>query len=180
MVTTAFKNSKAKTPPKVPDSVIQFVAQHIRSNVRELEGALLKVVAYAALQNGPITLSLAKDILADHVERCDPMVHLSTIESTVATYFGTTPAVLHSSKKDKTVSLARHFSMYLARKHTQMSSSEIGRLMGNKNHATVLVACKKIEDMLRQDSELHWCGPTGNRVARAKVTLMALETNLST
>ena len=108
------------------------------------------------------------------------MVHLSTIESTVAAYFGTTPAVLHSSKKDKTIALARHFSMYLARKHTQMSSSEIGRLMGNKNHATVLVACKKIEDMLQRDIELHWRGPAGNRVSKTKTTLTALETNLST
>ena len=182
MISTAFKGtaSKTTTPPKVPESVIQYIAQHIRSNVRELEGALLKVVAYAALQNSSITLTLAKEVLADHVERCDPMVHLSTIESTVAAYFGTTPAVLHSSKKDKTIALARHFSMYLARKHTQMSSSEIGRLMGNKNHATVLVACKKIEDMLQRDIELHWRGPAGNRVSKTKTTLTALETNLST
>lgn len=181
MVPTTYKGMMPQTdkPPKVPENVIHFIAQNVRSNVRELEGALLKVIAFSALQNGPITLALAKEVLADHVERCDPVVHLSSIESSVAEYFGITPAIIHSSKKDKTVALARHFSMYLARKHTKMSSSEIGRLMGNKNHATVLVACKKLEDMVDRDAEIHWRGPTGNKVSTTRTTLMALETNIS-
>jgi chromosomal replication initiator protein len=181
MVPSTYKGMMPQTEktPKVPESVIHFIAQNIRSNVRELEGALLKVIAFSALQNGPITLALAKEVLADHVERCDPMVHLSSIESSVAEYFGTTPAIIHSTKKDKTVAMARHFSMYLARKHTKMSSSEIGRLMGNKNHATVLVACKKLDDMVNRDAEIHWRGPTGNKVSTTKTTLMALESSIS-
>jgi len=181
MVPSTYKGMMPKTDktPKVPESVIHFIAQNVRSNVRELEGALLKVIAFSALQNGPVTLALAKEVLADHVERCDPVVHLSSIESSVAEYFGTTPAILHSAKKDKTVAMARHFTMYLVRKHTKMSSSEIGRLMGNKNHATVLVACKKVEDMFMRDAELHWQGPTGNRVSTTKTTLLALENSIS-
>ena len=181
MVPTTYKGMMPQTDklPKVPESVIHFIAQNVRSNVRELEGALLKVIAFSALQNGPITLALAKEVLADHVERCDPVVHLSSIESSVAEYFGTTPAIIHSAKKDKTVAMARHFSMYLARKHTKMSSSEIGRLMGNKNHATVLVACKKLDNMVTEDAEIHWCGPTGNKVSTTKTTLMALENSIS-
>ena len=181
MVPSTYKGMMPQTekPPKVPESVIHFIAQNVRSNVRELEGALLKVIAFSALQNGPITLALAKEVLADHVERCDPVVHLSSIESSVAEYFGTTPAIIHSAKKDKTVAMARHFSMYLARKHTKMSSSEIGRLMGNKNHATVLVACKKLDDMVSRDAEIHWRGPTGNKVSTTKTTLMALESSIS-
>ena len=97
----------------------------------------------------------------------------------VAAFFGVTPAHLHSTKKDKTVSLARHYSMYLARKHTNLSSSEVGRLMGNKNHATVLVACKRIEDLVERNAELHWRGPAGNKIARAKATLTKLEGSIS-
>jgi len=181
MLKTAFsgKRSAAGKRTRIPDSVLRYVAEHVHTNARELEGALLKVIAYAALQNETISLSMTKDVLADHVERCDPIVHLSDIESTVAAYFGVTPAHLHSTKKDKTVSLARHYSMYLARKHTNMSSSEVGRLMGNKNHATVLVACKRIEDLVERNAELHWRGPAGNKIARAKATLAKLEGSIS-
>jgi chromosomal replication initiation ATPase DnaA len=74
--------------------------------------------------------------------------------------------------------MARHFSMYLTRRHTKMSFSEIGRFMGNKNHATVLLACKKIEDLLKNNAQLHWHGPTGNKVAKAKAILARLEASI--
>jgi len=163
----------------IPESVIKYIAENIRTNVRELEGALLKLIAYGALQNQKINLYMAKDVLAEHLERCDPIVHISDIESAVATYFGITPANIHSSKKDRTVSLARHFSMYLARKHTRMSSSEIGRCMGNKNHATVLLACKNVEEQIQRNAELHWRSPAGNKVSKARTVLARLEENIS-
>jgi chromosomal replication initiator protein len=121
---------------------------------------------------------LTKAVLAEHLERCDPIVHVSDIESAVATYFGTTPAKIHSSKKDRTVALARHFSMYLTRKYTKMSSSEVGRFMGNKNHATVLLACKKIEEKLKKNAELHWQGLAGNKVCKARTILAQLEAGI--
>ncbi len=163
----------------VSESVIEYIAENLRTNVRELEGALLKLIAYGELQNQKINLCMAKEILAEHLERCDPIVHMSDIESAVATYFGITPANIHSSKKDRTISLARHFSMYLARKHTRMSSSEIGRCMGNKNHATVLLACKNIEEQIRQNAELHWNSPAGNKVSKARTVLARLEEGIS-
>ncbi len=163
----------------VPESVIRYVAENLRGSVRELEGALVKVVAYSALQNEKITLAMTQAVLAEHLERCDPIVRISDIESAAATYFGTTATSLHSSKKDRTVSLARHFSMYLARKHTKMSSCEIGRFMGNKNHATVLLACQRIEELLKQNADVHWRSPAGNRLAKARVVLTALEESIS-
>jgi chromosomal replication initiator protein len=164
---------------RIPENVIRYIAENLRTNVRELEGALLKLIAFASLQNGKVTLGLAKKVLAEHLERCDPIVHISDIESAVATYFGITPANIHSSKKDRTVATARHFSMYLARKHTKMSSSEIGRFMGNKNHATVLLACKKIKGQIKQNSELHWNGPAGNKISKARTILAKLEQSIS-
>jgi chromosomal replication initiator protein len=163
----------------VPESVIKYIAENLRGSVRELEGALLKVIAYSALQNEKITLAMAQAVLAEHLERCDPIVHIADIESAAATYFGTTTATMHSSKKDRTVSLARHFSMYLARKHTKMSSAEIGRFMGNKNHATVLLACKRIEDLITRNADLHWQSPAGNRVAKTRDVLARLEESVS-
>jgi chromosomal replication initiator protein len=173
------QNLKLKTQNSaVPESVITYIAENLRTNVRELEGALLKLIAYSALKNNKISLSMTKAVLTEHLERCDPIVHVSDIESAVATYFGTTPTKIHSSKKDRTVALARHFSMYLTRKHTKMSSSEVGRFMGNKNHATVLQACKKIEEQLKRNAEIHWQGPAGNKVCKAKTILAQLEASL--
>ncbi|MGA2173261.1 MAG: chromosomal replication initiator protein DnaA [Sedimentisphaerales bacterium] len=162
----------------VPEEVVSYISDNLRSNIRELQGALLKLIAFASLQNTKIDLKMASDVLAEHIERCDPMVHLSDIESTVATFFGITPSAIHSTKKDRTITLARHFSMYLARKHTRMSSSEIGRLLGDKNHATVLVACKKVEEQIAENAQLNWKGPTGNKVCLAKTVLEQLETSI--
>ena len=162
----------------VPENVIKYIAESIKTNVRELEGALLKLIAYSALQNQKINLHMAKNVLAEHLERCDPIVHISDIESAVATYFGMTPADIHSSRKDRTIALARHFSMYLARKHTRMSSSEIGRLLGHKNHATVLMACKKIEEQVSKNAQLNWRGPAGNKVCKAVEILQQLENSI--
>ncbi len=146
--------------------------------MRELEGALLKLIAYSSLQNEKITLDMAQTVLAEHLARTDPIVHISDIESAVAAYFGITPAIIHSSKKDRTVALARHFSMYLTRKHTKMSSPEIGRFMGDKNHATVLLACKKVEDLISRNADLHWLSPTGNKIAKAKTIFDQLEASI--
>ena len=163
----------------VPESVIKYIAEQLRSNVRELHGAMLKVIAYAALQNQKISLHAAQEILAEHISRTDPIVHISDIESAVAEVFGITASELHSSKKDRTTSLARHFSMYLARKHTKMSSPEIGKCMGNKNHATVLLACKKVEDQIKTNAQLHWDSPTGHRVSKARTILAKLENTIA-
>jgi chromosomal replication initiator protein len=163
---------------EIDEAVVDFIADNMKSSIRELQGAVLKLAAYASLQNGKIDIAMAESVLAEHIERCDPTVHLSDIESVVAEFFGITPSAVHSSKKDRTVSLARHFCMFLARKNTRMSSSEIGRLLGNKNHATVLVACKQVEEQLAKDSQLNWQGRSGNRVSTAKAILEQLEQNI--
>jgi chromosomal replication initiator protein len=175
----AAENGRLNIAKAIPESVIKYIAENLRTNVRELEGALLKLIAYSALQHKKINLAMAQAVLAEHLERCDPIVHISDIESAVATYFGITPANIHSSKKDRTVALARHFSMYLTRKHTKMSSSEVGRFMGNKNHATVLLGCKRIESLIERNAEIYWNGPAGNKVSKAKTVLNSLEESIS-
>jgi chromosomal replication initiator protein len=162
----------------VPEEVISYIADNLKRSIRELQGGLLKVTAYASLSNAKIDLATAKAAMAELIERGEPAMNLSNIESAVGDYFGITVSAIHSSKKDKTVALARHFCMFLARKHTRMSSSEIGRLLGDKNHATVLVGSKKIEEQVAQNAQLNWQGPTGNRVCQAKAILEQLEGNI--
>ena len=163
----------------LPDKVIAYIAENMRTNVRELEGALLKLVAYASLTSEAVTVAMARQVLAEHISRTDPIVHISDIESAVTTFFGITPADVHSSKKDRTTSLARSFSMYLARKYTKMSFPEIGRLMGNKNHATVILACRKIEDFIKRNATINWKGPGGNRLGNAREIAAQLQDNVS-
>jgi chromosomal replication initiator protein len=163
----------------IPEPVIRYIAENIRSNVRELEGAVLKLMAFASLKNEKISMSMAENVLSEHLDRCDPLVHVSDITSTVAGYFGITSANMHSSRKNRTVALARHLTMYLTRKHTRMSSCEIGRVMGGKNHATVLLACRRVEEMLEKDSDIHWQSPAGNKVSKIKTVLTKLEETIA-
>lgn len=152
----------------VPRSVVEYIAERMATNVRELEGALIKLIAYAALTHERISPAMAREVLADHISRTDPIVHVSDIESAVSTFFGVTCADVHSSRKDRTVSLARSYSMYLARKFTKMSFPEIGKIMGNKNHATVILANRRVEDLIGRNAEVKWKNSAGFRVARAR------------
>jgi chromosomal replication initiator protein len=163
----------------IPETVIKYIAEQLKNSVRELEGAMLKLIAFSALQNRKITLLMAREILAENLSRTDPIVHISDIESAVSTFFGITTTNLHSSKKSRTITIARHFSMFLARKHTKMSSPEIGRCMGNKNHATVLLACKRVEDNLKRNVQLNWQSPAGNKVSKARTILAKLEQSIA-
>jgi chromosomal replication initiator protein len=165
---------------EVPEPVIEYISENIRANVRELEGALLKLIAYTSLSNQPISLPLAREALEDHITRTDPIVHLSDIEAVVATFFGVTPADVHSSRKTRTISMARSFAMYLARKHTTMSFPEIGRFMGNKNHATVILACRKVKNLLKnQQQPVTWQSSTVKREMKIEPLLQKLESAIS-
>lgn len=157
-----------------PDNIVRFVSENIKTNIRELEGALLKLIAYSALNDEKISLADARNLLSEHISRTDPIVHISDIEAATSTFFGITTADIHSSRKDGTVSTARAFSMYLARKYTKMSYPEIGRLMGNKNHATVILACRKVDDMVTRNLDVNWRTSVGNRLMKAQLIIEKL------
>ncbi|MBN2560573.1 MAG: chromosomal replication initiator protein DnaA [Phycisphaerae bacterium] len=152
-----------QTQNEVPEPVIQYIADKIQANVRELEGCLLKLLACASLTKMRITLDMARHALEDHLTQTGKILSVSDIEQSVATFFGLTPADLHTSRKSRTIALARNVAMFLARKHTDLSFPEIGRLMGNKNHTTVLLACRRINKLLEEDSEVSWQGVAGRQ-----------------
>lgn len=164
---------------EVSDAVIQHIAENFRANIRELEGALLKVVAQAHVSGEPITLGLAEHAIRDLVRQTAPVVLLSDIESVVSIYFGLTPADLHTSRKSRTIALARGIAMYLARRHTDMSFPEIGRFMGNKNHSTVILACRRISKMLQENGAAQWMTPEGLKEQNLAALVTELEEQFS-
>ncbi|RIK66696.1 MAG: chromosomal replication initiator protein DnaA [Planctomycetota bacterium] len=145
----------------IPDSVLHYIAEKIQANVRELEGCLVKLLAFASLTREPISLDMARRALEDHLTQTRKLLTVAEIEQSVATYFGILTADLHTSRKSRTIALARNVAMFIARKHTDLSFPEIGRMMGNKNHTTVLLACRRITQLLATDSEVNWPSISG-------------------
>lgn len=165
-------------PHQVTEDVIAYIANHMKANVRELEGALLKLVMFHSVSHQPITLALARRALADHMERTQRSLTLDEIDQTVATYFGLTLADLHTSRKTRTIALARGVAMHLARKHTDLSFPEIGRFMGNKNHSTVILANRRIAKDLEEDKIVSRQTSAGTKEERLQEIVVRLEEQL--
>lgn len=168
----------SKMNQSVPEPVVQYIAEHCRANIRELEGALFKLVALASVTKKPISLSLAVQGLQDLIQRTTSIVRLSDIESVVAIYFGLCANDLHTSRKSRTIALARGIAMWLARKHTDMSFPEIGRFMGNKNHSTVLLASRRINNLVETDGVAKWITAAGEKERNIRAVLSELEEQL--
>lgn len=139
---------------KVPDDVIYFIAEEIKTNIRELEGALIRVAAYALLEDTPISLDMAKIILKDMVQESTKIISVEMVQKTVAQFFAVTMADLRAKKRTKNIVVARQVAMYLCRNLASMSLPEIGNAFGGKDHTTVLHACKKVEGDLESNPEL--------------------------
>jgi chromosomal replication initiator protein len=165
---------------QVPQTVLAFIAEHVSSNVRELEGALIKLVAYAGVSHEPMTVEVVRRLLEEDLRQSTRIVRFTDIETMVATHFALTPADLHTSRKARTVALARSIAMYLARKLTGMSYPEIGRLMGNKNHSTVILACRRIEAALSANDPASWHSPMGPQQRPMRELLNEFEEQLTT
>ena len=163
----------------VSAEVVAYIAANFTANVRELEGALLKLLMYSRLITKPLTLSVATEALADHLHNTQRVLGLDEIDQTVATYFGLTPADLHTSRKTRTIALARGVAMYLARKHTDMSFPEIGRFMGDKNHSTVILANRRIGKLMTEDAVVSRQTPAGLQEERLQEIVLKIERQLS-
>ena len=140
---------------EVSEEIAFFIAKHIRSNVRELEGALKKVLAYARFTGREMSLELAKEALRDILHVVSRQVSVEGIQKTVAEYFKIKVADMHSKKRSRNVARPRQVAMALAKELTQMSLPEIGEAFGNRDHTTVLHACRTIASLRKQDSALN-------------------------
>jgi chromosomal replication initiator protein len=135
----------------VPEPVLGFIAEHLRASVRELEGALHSVIAHARLTGRRVDLDLARAALRDTIRHTAQAVALKDIERAVCALFGLDPEALKSDARARAVAHPRMLAMYLARRHTAASYSEIGRFFGGRNHSTVISAEKKVASWLRDE-----------------------------
>ncbi|MEM9171695.1 MAG: chromosomal replication initiator protein DnaA [Pseudomonadota bacterium] len=133
------------------DDVAFFIAQSIRSNVRELEGALRRVMATASFTGRPITIDTCKDALRDLLALRDKLISVDNIKKVVAEYFKIRASELTSKRRTRSVARPRQIAMALTRELTTNSLPEIGDAFGGRNHATVLHACRKIKELREQD-----------------------------
>lgn len=138
----------------LPDEIAHFIAEHICNNIREMEGALIKILAYASLTKSPLTIDIAKSQLADFIQSNNGIITIESIQKTVADYFKIKVSDLKSQKKLKNIAVPRQIAIYLARKHTNLSLSEIGQKFGGKDHSTVIHSINKITKKIEEDSEL--------------------------
>ena len=135
----------------LPDEVAFFIAQRIRSNVRELEGALRRVHANSQFTGKPITLSFTKEALSDLLTLHDKLVTIENIQKTVADYYKIRVADLRSNTRLRAISRPRQIAMALAKDLTEHSLPEIGEAFGGRDHTTVLHACRKIQELQQSD-----------------------------
>jgi len=129
---------------KLDEQVAFFIAKHIRSNVRELEGALKRVVAYSSFHGQDITLAVAKESLRDLLAVQNRQISIENIQKTVADYYKIRVSDMHSKKRSRAVARPRQVAMALAKELTQLSLPEIGSNFGGRDHTTVLHACRQI------------------------------------
>ena len=138
----------------LPDDVSLYIAGNIKSNVRELEGALIRLAAYASLSRREINLEFAREILEGSIARPSEHPSVEQVLKIVANYYQVKVADLKSERRHKSIAAPRAVAMYLARKHTKDSYPDLGRAFGNKHHTTVLSACEKIIERLKTDLAL--------------------------
>jgi chromosomal replication initiator protein len=137
------------------EDIAFFIAKHLRSNVRELEGALKKVLAFARFSGRELSLELAKEALQDILNVASRQVSVEGIQKTVAEYFKIKISDMHSKRRSRNVARPRQVAMALAKDLTQMSLPEIGEAFGNRDHTTVLHACRTIASLRKHDSALN-------------------------
>ena len=140
---------------EMPEEVAFFVAKNVRSNVRELEGALRKILAYSRFNQKDISIQLTRDALRDLLSIQNRQISVENIQKTVADYYKIKVADMYSKKRPASIARPRQIAMYLAKELTQKSLPEIGELFGGRDHTTVLHAVRKISAERQQLSELN-------------------------
>jgi chromosomal replication initiator protein len=140
---------------KIDEQVAFFIAKHIRSNVRELEGALKRVAAYSSFHGQDITLVVAKEALRDLLAVQNRQVSVENIQKTVADYYKIRISDMHSKKRSRAIARPRQVAMALAKELTQLSLPEIGSNFGGRDHTTVLHACRQITKLRESVPELN-------------------------
>ncbi len=148
------KKKAEESSLSLPNDAAFFIAQRIRSNVRELEGALKRVIANAQFTGRPISVELVRESLKDLLALQDRLVSIDNIQRVVAEYYKIKVSDLHSKRRSRSIARPRQVAMYLAKDLTHHSLPEIGEVFGGRDHTTVLHACRKIKELLESDADI--------------------------
>lgn len=141
----------------IPDDVLRFIAEHVRSSVRELEGCIIKMLLYASLKHREISIELAREALADKIrdnadsDEAVSRPSIAKVQEVVARRWGVTPEGLRSKARIKTLTVPRQIAMYLARDVLQMQLVEIGQAFGGRDHSTVIHSVDKVQKQMQRD-----------------------------
>ncbi len=139
----------------LPDEVVFYIANTIKVNIRQLEGALIRVVAHASLTGTKITVELTQEVLKDIVPQAEKrQIDIESIQKEVAQFYGLHSSDMHLKKRNKMIVFPRQIAMFLVRELTDHSLPEIGKAFGGRDHTTVIHACQKIEKSSQQDPNL--------------------------
>jgi chromosomal replication initiator protein len=153
---TAILKRKAETEGvPLPDNVAMYIAGKIKSNIRELEGSLIRLIAYASLTGREITLPLAQDVLRNVLQNDDRAVTIEIVQKAVADHYSLKVAELKSKNNSKSVALPRQIAMYVCKTLTNASLPEIGKSFGGKHHSTVIHSIRKVEDMRQKNGDFN-------------------------
>jgi chromosomal replication initiator protein len=140
----------------IDEDVLKYIATNIKSNIRELEGALTKIVAFSRLKKRELNLELAEDALQDIIYPNEKkIITPELITDIVAEHYNLTPSEIYSKDKSRNISYPRQIVMYLSRKLTELSVTDIGKSLGNRDHSTVLHGCDKIAKDIEKDPSIH-------------------------
>lgn len=138
---------------KFPEEVISYIAEHVNASIRDLEGIVVSIMAHSTINNTDIDMNLARRIVGDFSDYEKKEITIEAIIKTVAEYYGINPETINTKSRKREVVLVRQVAMYLAKKHLDLSTSKIGLYVGNRDHATVLHACKTITNLNETDKQ---------------------------
>jgi chromosomal replication initiator protein len=147
------KNILYRDGVEIPDEIVEYVAKHIKSNVRELEGAIISLIAQSSFNKKEVTLDLAKQVVEKFVKNVKREVSIDYIQKTVSEYFQIDTDTLQSKTRKRHIVQARQLAMFFAKKFTKSSLANIGSQIGDRDHATVLHACKTVDNLVSTDKQ---------------------------
>ncbi|MFA7042830.1 MAG: chromosomal replication initiator protein DnaA [Bacteroidales bacterium] len=140
-----------------PQEVIEYIARNATENVRDLEGIVVSLMAHAVIYGKDVDMELAKKVVSNAIKVQERQISVELIEEKVCKYFDLEPDLIHSKSKKQEISQARQIAMYLSRKYTDKSYSNIGQMIGKRDHATVLHACKTVGNWIETDKKFKTC-----------------------
>ena len=139
---------------EIPDDVLEFIASNVRSNIRELEGSLIRLLAFSSLTDSEIDIHMTREVLKDFLKQPEKIITVEHIQKVVSDHYGIPEEAMKVKKRTSSLAFPRQIAMYLSRELTSLSLTEIGNRFGGRDHTTVMHACEKIGSARSEDPQL--------------------------